>query len=315
MTVFYGSFRSLQNIVDTVKEVDTAITNLQKVMNRDTNFSAMLDSAIDKAKNLGQTVTDVLSSFELGAKQGLNTEDIGYLTDASLITANVGEMEAAQSAEYLTAAIAQMKLEYKDSMSIIDAWNNISNNNATTIEKLAAGHTRAGATAKSMGLDIHELNSVIGTLTQVTKQSGKEIGNFIKSSFPRLYMSDVQSQLESIGISVKDSSGEMKSAIDVYKEVADVYKDLSSVDKGETGLALGGRFHISRVQSLLTNMDLYNKQLEDSRKSAGSAAAENVTYMQSINAQEKILAASWQEMALQMGETVITPSTETYWIR
>jgi len=125
----------------------------------------------------------------------------------------------------------------------------------------------------------------------------------------------VQSQLESIGISVKDSSGEMKSAIDVYKEVADVYKDLSSVDKGETGLALGGRFHISRVQSLLTNMDLYNKQLEDSRKSAGSAAAENVTYMQSINAQEKILAASWQEMALQMGETVITPSTETYWIR
>ncbi|MCA1021655.1 phage tail tape measure protein [Halobacillus litoralis] len=302
----YSAIHGIQNIAEVITEVDTAIVNLEKVMDSTTDFSGMLDDAIGKARQLSQTVTGVLDSFEIGAKQGLDREAINYLSEASLIAANVGEIEAGQSAEYLTSAIAQMKLEYKDSMDVIDQWNEVSNNNATTVQKLADGYTRAASTANAMGLDTHSLNAVLGTLTQVTKQSGKEIGNFVKSAFPRLYMSDVQSQLASIGVGVKDASGEMRSAIDIYQDVADVYDNLSSVEQGETALALGGRYHIARVQSLLTNMDLYQKQLEDSQDSAGSAAQENVTYLTSITAQQRQLTAAFQTFALQAGDAGFT---------
>ncbi len=39
-------------------------------MDQDTDFNAMLDDAIVKAKELGQTVTGVLDSFTEGARQG-----------------------------------------------------------------------------------------------------------------------------------------------------------------------------------------------------------------------------------------------------
>ncbi len=51
--------------------------------------------------------------------------------------------------------------------------NNISNNFATTTEKLAKGQSRAGATARAMGLEYDQLNAIIGTVTASTKQSGK----------------------------------------------------------------------------------------------------------------------------------------------
>ncbi|AZV43738.1 hypothetical protein BAOM_3129 [Peribacillus asahii] len=52
-------------------------------------------------------------------------------------------------------------------------WNEISNNYATTTEKLAQGQARAGATARAMGLDFDQLNAIVGTVTAATKQSGK----------------------------------------------------------------------------------------------------------------------------------------------
>lgn len=125
MTAFYGSAQALTSMVQTITEVDTAVTELKKVMDQDTNFEGMLDDAITKAKELGQTVDNVLASFAEAGRQGLNRSDINSLSEASLITANVGEMEAGKSAEYLTASIEQMKMEYKDAMSIVDGWNSV----------------------------------------------------------------------------------------------------------------------------------------------------------------------------------------------
>ena len=44
----------------------------------------------------------------------------------------------------------------------ISLWNNVSNKNATTVEKLAQGYSRAASVAKTWGMDMHELNAVIG---------------------------------------------------------------------------------------------------------------------------------------------------------
>ena len=76
----------------------------------------------------------------------------------------------------MAASLVQWDIAAQDAMQTIDSWNAISNNYATTVEKLAQGQTRAGATAKAMGLEFNELNAIIGTVTAATKQSGNEVG-------------------------------------------------------------------------------------------------------------------------------------------
>ena len=317
MTAFYGTLRTIQRMTDVVVEVDTAMTDLRKVMDEtSTDFNAMLDNAIIKAKTLGQTVTDVLDSFTQAAKAGLSQEEIGFLSEASLIASNVGELTSAEAAEYLISAIEQMNLAYEDSMRIIDAWNNISNKNATTVKDLAEGWARSAATVRNFGGDIHELNAAIGALTQITRQSGNEIGNFLKSTAPRLMSTEVEEALASIGIATKNANGELRNMFDIYRDIAKALDEgrISQEQFNEAALALGGRYHITRVMALVESMrelngeqSLFDKIMSESINSIGSAYRENATYMESLEAKQKQLTASFQEFSIIAGKTTIEP--------
>ena len=97
-TAIFGTKAALQSTIGVIIEVDTAITNLRKVMSEDTNFEEMLANATSQAKELGKTITDVLAAYEEFARQGYNQRDIDFLSEASLIASNVGEIEAGQAA-------------------------------------------------------------------------------------------------------------------------------------------------------------------------------------------------------------------------
>lgn len=131
----------------------------------------------------------------------------------------------------MTASLVQWKKDASEAMSIIDSWNNISNNFATTTEKLAQGQARSGATAKAMGLEFDQLNAIIGTVTASTKQSGSEVGNFVKNVLPRLVGKPAQDALQSLNISLTDGSGNMRDVIEVYTEVANKVKDISDTER------------------------------------------------------------------------------------
>lgn len=105
---------------------------------------------------------------------------------------------------------------------------------------MAAGQSRAGATARSMGLDMHELNGIIGAVTAATKQSGNEVGNFVKSSMPRLLGAPAQKALDSLNISLKDQEGNLRNIIDVYSEVAEKVKTVSDADRMEVIEGIAG---------------------------------------------------------------------------
>ena len=177
-----------------------------------------------------------------------------------------------------------MKIEASDAMTVIDAWNSVSNQNATTVQKLAEGWAKASSTAKVFGLDMHELNAAIGTVTAATKQSGREVGNFIKFVLPRLTSQPAQDALNMIGVSLTDKNGDLRDAMEIYSDIADKFQSLSKLEQGVVSEGLAGKHHISRMTALLTNMDLYDKMLQDSTNSTNLARVENEIFLESIQA-------------------------------
>lgn len=175
-TAFFGTIRTAREFGSIIVDIDTKMTNLAKVMDEDTDFDAVFDRATQSAERFGQSISNALDAYTEFARQGYKEEELGILSDAGLVASNVGEITAQKASEYMTASLIQWKMDAKDAMGIIDSWNEISNNYATTTEKLAAGQARAGATARAMGLDFNQLNAIIGTVTATTKQSGNEVG-------------------------------------------------------------------------------------------------------------------------------------------
>lgn len=175
---------------------------------------------------------------------------------------------------------------------------------------MAQGQARAGATARAMGLDFDQLNAIIGTVTASTKQSGNEIGNFIKASLPRLVGKPAQSALGSLGINLTDDAGNLRDVIQVYTEVAEKVKGISDSERIAVVEGLAGKYHIARMQILLDDLgsadSMYRNMYNSSVDSAGSAMDENEKFMESLQARINLARVEIEKLALAMGDAFLT---------
>lgn len=308
-TLFFGAVRSARLFMDTITEIDSKMITLSKVMGADTDLSSVFKEANDAALQYGQTISGVLDVYAEFARQGERGADIGLFGDAALIAANVGEIDAKQAAEYLTSMAAQWETTGKEALGQVDSLNEISNNYATTVEKLAQGQAKAGATAKSMGLSFDETNAIIGMLTAKTKQSGDEIGNFLKAVLPKLYVGTGKTTIESLGISLKDSNGEMKNAISLLEEVAQKTQGIDKDQQAAIVRGLGGTYHYQRMQILLDDLSKVDSKYKEIKKtsenSAGSSLAENAKYMESLEAKINKAKVAIEQFAVTLGEAAV----------
>ena len=308
-TLFFGATRAARDFVTTIVEIDSKMITLQKVMSDSANMDEVFNDASVAAERFGQTLGGVLDAYAEFARQGYEGVDLTNFGNAALIASNVGEISAQEASEFLTAASAQWQEGSEAAMGQVDSWNEIANNYATTVEKLGEGHAKAGATAKAMGLDFDETNAVIGALTAQTKQSGSEIGNFIKSAFPRMYAGAGRGVFEDLGIQMEAANGETKSAITLLREASIAMEDLSQADQADAIRGLGGVWHYQRMQVLLETLrdanGMYDQMLDSSRNAEGSAAAENAIYMESLEARINKAKVAIEEFGLALGEAFL----------
>lgn len=294
-----------------IREVDDGLVSLKKVMDQDTNFDKLLLTAIDSSEKFARSLGESLDAMEEFAKQGYLESDLKNLTEAGLVAANVAELTSSQASEYLTSSLIQWKKETSEAMSVIDSWNEIANNYATTSEKLAQGHTRAGATAKLMNLTFDETNAIIGSVTAATKQSGTEIGNFLKNVLPRLTGKPAADALDMVGVDLLDAkTGDMRHVVDIYQEVADKFKTMDKYNQSIVVEGLAGKFHGTRMAAFLQDLSsadsMYRQMLDSSLNSQGSALEENETYMESITARAALARVEFEKMSLAFGDTFLT---------
>lgn len=308
-TLFYGSIRSAKELVDILVDIDTKMVSIQKIAG-DTNIEETFERASNSAQTFGQSISQALDAYIEFSRQGYKGNDLEILGNAGLVTANVGEISSQAGAEYLTSALVQWNKETTEAMGIIDSWNEISNNFATTVEKLAQGQTRAGAVAKAVGLEFDQLNALIGTLTATTKQSGSEIGNFIKAVIPRLTSKPAQNALKSLNVSLTDDAGNLRDIVEVYREVAIAVQGISESERLAVTEGLAGKYHISRMQALLDDLSkadsMYDSMYQSSTNSAGSAMRENEIYMQSLQAKINLVRVEFEQLAVAIGKAFLT---------
>ena len=314
-TLFFGAIASGKQFISTIIDIDSKMVTLQKVMGDSANMDETWNDATTAAERYGQTISDVLDAYAEFARQGYQGADLANLGNAAMVASNVGEISAQDASGFLTAANAQWQTDTAEAMKQVDSWNNISNKYATTVEKLGEGQAKAGSSARAMGLDFDETNAVIGALTAQTKQSGSEIGNFIKAVFPRAYTVS-KNVFDELGISIQDANGKTKSAIDLYREAAHAMEGMNEADKADIVRGLGGTHHYQRMQVLLDTLretgGMYDQILEASRKSDGSAAQENAIYMESLEAQINKSKVAIEQFALALGEAFLESGIITF---
>ncbi|RXZ78207.1 phage tail tape measure protein [Paenibacillaceae bacterium] len=131
--------------------------------------------------------------------------------------------------------------------------------------------------------------------------------NSLKTIYSRLTtMDSAIGALDSVGVSVKESNGQMKSATTIIDELAGKWDGLSAAKQQNIAVDIAGRYQLSRFLALMGGYDLAISATEAALNSQGSAMRENAKYMESLEARIERMKTQWQELALTMGDAVLT---------
>lgn len=90
--VIYMVEQGLRQIYQNVVNIDSAMTELKKVTNEtDNTYDAFLDDAGTRAKNLGASISDIVTASADFARLGYNLKDSKELADAAVLYQHVGD--------------------------------------------------------------------------------------------------------------------------------------------------------------------------------------------------------------------------------
>ena len=125
-TIFMQIIRTIRDSIVYIKEFDDAMVSLQKVTEfTDETYQAMGKSAIDLGKALGKSSIDIMKAYAEFGRVTKVREEIEALAKTAVMASNVTSLTSQSAAEALNTAMIVFKVNAKDSIKVLDQWNEL----------------------------------------------------------------------------------------------------------------------------------------------------------------------------------------------
>ena len=317
-SLIYVPINQMKKALTTIKEVDSELSEIAKVLNTTIEKIQYLgDESYKIANRFGATAKGYLEGVADFSRAGYGKMAEG-LSEVSLLAQTAGDMSAELADDWILAADSAYKLggNTEKLIAILDLSNQMTNRNAVTMGDLANGFKILGSQASQMGLSVEETNAAIGTVVATTRRSAAESARGIKGILMNLQavkgtideetgeivdtesISKANKALESVKIStmeLKDGLLELRDPMKVLAETAGKWETLSSVQQSQLTEALGGKYRSNQFVALMENWDLYEKMLQDQTNATGSAMAEVEVFASSLEGRLNKLNNTWAD--------------------
>lgn len=162
---------------DAVREIDTAMTELRKVSDASpSDITAYFDDAVESAKELGSSVNEMIGATADWQRMGYNLPDSRELGEVAILYKNVGDgIDVDTANESLTSTMQGFQLQAKDAMSVIDAFNEVSNNYAISSAGIGEALKRSAAAFNAANTDLNQAIALITAGNEIV-QSPEKVG-------------------------------------------------------------------------------------------------------------------------------------------
>jgi len=153
------------------------------------------------------------------------------------------------------------------------------------------------------------LVSYTTAIGSATRESGNIIGNSLKTIFSRIgTLSKAQDALAEVGVSVRDSSGEMRDVSEIIDELGNKWQNLSKEQQQNTLINVAGTYQQNRLSALMNNWSMAISANETALNSQGSAMREQEKYNQSLEGRLNRLDTAWTSFSKTIGDTIVYDS-------
>ena len=297
-SMIHGFMGAVQSAYGYAQNLNQSLNNIRIVTGQSTEQMAQFAEQANKAaRSLSSTTLDYTDAALIYYQQGIRDEsEIAERTDATIKLANVSRQSAEEVSSQMTAiwnnfADGSHTLEY-----YADVITKLGATTASSSQEIAGGMEKFAAVAETVGLSYEYAASALATIVATTRQSEDTVGTGLRTIFSRLEglklgdtledgtdLNKYSQALATIGVNIKDTSGNLKDMDTILDETAAKWDTLDQAQKVAFATTVGGVRQYTNLIALLDNWDMMQENVTNALGSEGT-----------LQEQQEIYAESWE---------------------
>lgn len=316
MVGVYDVINVVKEGINTIRELDTAMTEVKKVSNAtEAQYASFRDTVSSTAKEIASTNKELLNSSADFLRLGYNLEQAEDLAKNATLFVNVGDgVDITEATEDMITAMKAFDIQAEDSIKIVDDYNQIGNKYALSATDIGEAMKRS---ASALEVGNNSFEESIGLITAMNEivQNSENTGNSLKVLSLRLRgakaeledmgedtdglcdsTSKLREQVKALsGVDIMEDDNTFKSTAQQVKELGEAFVKLDDVSQAALLEIIAGKSRSNAVAALLKNYQQIDNVIADLGDAEGSALRENEAIVDSIDGRIKVLSATAEE--------------------
>ena len=271
----------------------------------------------EMANKLGQSTQGVIQASGLFYQQGLNTAESLALTEDTMKLATLAGTDFSEATSQMTAALRGFKMEMDEGNRVTDVYSELAAKAAADVQGIAYAMSKTASIAESAGMEFETTSAFLTQMIETTQEAPENIGTAMKtiiarftelkeniagtdkSEFDDLDYNKVDQALKSVGVSIKDASGQFRDLDDVFLELSGKWDTLDRNTQRYIATIAAGSRQQSRFIAMMDNYDRTVELVDTAYNSAGKSSEQFAKYQDTLEYKLNQLKNTWEQFRVQ----------------
>ena len=295
---------ALRDAISTITELDAVMGQMAVVTDLTVgDYWDQLPEYSERASKLGVSITSAYEAATLYYQQGLKANEVTALSEQTLKMAAIAGLDAADATDRMTAALRgfNMELNEANAQKIADVYSELAAITAADVDEISTAMTKTASIASSAGMEFETTAAFLSQIIETTRESAETAGTAMKTVIARFQelkkspseigeidgeivdANAIETALRSVGVSLRDSSGQFRELDDVFLELSSKWDGLDkNTQRYIATIAAGSRQQsrfiammsdyertVELVDAANTSVSASNKQFEKTTETLG----------------------------------------------
>ena len=246
---------AFDKLISSTIGVEKNLTDINVVLGLGaTSLKAFSNEMFRAASSAGQTF-DTASKVALEfARHGVSAAETAKRMTSAMQLMRISGLSAEEAVSSITASLNSFNREGLTSEDVVNRLTAVDTKFAVSAGDLAKAIQRVGSTAADAGVGFNQLLGFVTAAQTATSRGGAVIGNAFKSIFTRLGRPEVLADLEAVGVTTKDATGQILPMVSILKNLATQYSSLNYAQKSFVTEMVGGVYQVNILKASLTDL-------------------------------------------------------------
>lgn len=318
-SIFNAVRNEIKKTYEDVKQLDKSFASIAMVTKYSVNeMWSSYSLYADMASQLGQKTNDVIQASALFYQQGLDTNEALALTTDTMKLATLAGTDFSSATQEMTSAIRGFKMEMDEGSRVADVYSNLAAHAAATVDDIAQAMARTASIANSAGMSFENTSAFLTQMIETTQESAENIGTSLKtiiarftelkenvagtadSEFEDLDYNKVDKALKSVGVSLKDATGQFRNLDEVFMELSQKWDTLDRNTQRYVATIAAGSRQQSRFIAMMDNYERTAELMGYAADAEGKADEQFAKYSDTMEYKLNQLSTKWEEFRVQL---------------